>query len=490
MNRSKVLGFAVGPIGAAVLGFVSLPASTWLFGAADFGRIAMLQTITSLVIIVFGMGLDQSYMREYNDAANRTALFKKAFFPGLAALVLVALSMSLIAPGLIARSIFGKEVANFDVLIIVVLVAAYCSRYFSLILRMQERGLAFSMSQVLPKLFFLTALLGIYLSREPRELIMLLGAQLLSMVAASLIFAWNTRAVWVPIPSPDNGPSLAALTGYGAPLMLSGLAFWGVEAMDKVALRVLGDFRELGNYSVAVGVAAVAGTLAALFTTIWIPTAYRWAAEPDCGERIEALAQRLVALGSTIICAAGAFTWTLSFLLPGEFDTVQYLICACMAPPILYACAEVTGIGAGINRRSVAVMASSALVCALNLGLVFSLVPRLGAAGAATATAVSFLVMFFLRTEISIRQWRPMARLSLYLPTTAITACAILFAITGRMAPIWWLAAWHILTIALVLRYRGLFVELWQKIVRRTTPSDFPATGHNRVLEAQREATP
>jgi O-antigen/teichoic acid export membrane protein len=472
MNRSKVLGFAVGPIGAAVLGFVSLPASTWMFGAADIGRIAMLQTITSLAIIVFGMGLDQSYLREYHGAGNRILLFRKAILPGLAALVLIALPMVLVAPGVLARSIFGREIPNFDVVIVLVVLASYCSRYFSLILRMEERGLAFSMSQVLPKLFFLVALVGVYLSREPRSLGQLLGAHTLSIVAATLIFAWNTRRTWLAADAkPDCMIGLRGMFAYGTPLMVSGLAFWGVEAMDKVALRVLSDFRELGNYSVAVGVASVAGTLAVLFTTIWIPTAYRWASEPDCGERIEALAQRLVVLGATIISAAGACTWTLRFLLPQEFEPVQYLVCVCMVPPVLYACAEVTGIGAGIMRRNMAVLGSSAVACVINLALVFGLVPLLGATGAATATALSFLVMFFLRTEISIRQWRPMPRRALYVPVLAITSFSILFALTGRLAPTYWIVAWHVLTIGFLVRCRFVFVELFNKIIRRGSTS-------------------
>ncbi|WP_426104725.1 lipopolysaccharide biosynthesis protein [Massilia sp. TSP1-1-2] len=471
MNRSKVLGFAVGPIGAAVLGFVSLPASTWMFGAADIGRVAMLQTVTNLAIIVFGMGLDQSYLREYNGAGNRVALFRKAMLPGLAALMLVALVSVLLAPGLLTRSIFGREISHFDLVIVLVVLAAYCSRYFSLILRMQERGLAFSMSQVLPKLFFLASLLGLYLSREPRSLGQLLGIHTLSFVAATLIFAWNTRRTWLAAAASVDTIALRAMFAYGAPLMVSGLLFWGVEAMDKVALRILSDFRELGNYSVAVGIASVAGTLAVLFTTIWIPTAYRWADEPDCGERIEALARRVVVLGATIISAAGACTWTLRFLLPQEFAAVQYLVCVCMAPPVLYACAEVTGIGAGIMRRNLAVLGSSALACALNVALVFALVPVLGATGAATATAASFLVMFFLRTEVSIRQWRPMQRRALYLPMAAITACSILFALTGPLAPTYWIIAWHLLAIGFVLRFRALFVELFNKLARHANTS-------------------
>ena len=467
MNRSKILGFAVGPIGAAVLGFVSLPASTWMFGAADIGRIAMLQTITGLAIVIVGLGLDQSYLREFHETANRTALFRQVMLPGLALMAAASAGLALIAPGWISHSLFGADSANLDSVVVLVMLTAFCSRFFSLILRMQERGLAFSMSQVLSKLFFLAALLLTYLLLPERTFVQLLAANALAGGAAMLIFAWNTRATWLGrADGAPDAPTLRHMLRYGLPLMVAGLAFWGVEAMDKVALRVLSDFHQLGTYSVAIGIASVAGTLAVLFTTIWIPTAYRWAAEPDCAERIEALAGKLVALGAIVITLTGAFTWTLRFLLPAKFGAVQYLVCLCMVPPILYATAEVTGIGAGIARKNVSVMVSSLLACAVNLAGVCLLVPPLGAAGAGIATALAFFVLFVSRTEASVRHWAPLRRRHLYAPLASATALAIAFALGGARFPTAWLIVWHALAILTLVAHRALLAELLSKLRR------------------------
>lgn len=462
MKRSKIIGFAVGPVGAAVLGAVSLPVSTWMFGAADIGRIAMLQTVTSLAIILFGLGLDQSYLREFHHAKDGKGLFHLVIAPGLALLGTASLAVLLVAPGWLANSIFGANNAVLAYIVVLTLLSAFCSRYFSLILRMEERGLAFSMSQLLPKLIFLVVLLIVYLAGPQRAFVQLLSAHVFGVVAATLIFAWNTRRTWAPLGQARRGNDfdLASLLRYGSPLMVAGLAFWGLEALDKVSLRFLSSFVELGNYSVAVGIASVAGTLSVLFTTIWIPTAYRWAAEADCASRIEAVAHKLVAMGSALICLAGAATWTLQFLLPPAYSAVQYLVCVCMAPPVLYAAAEVTGIGAGIVRKSLPVMLSAMLACAINGAGNLLLIPLLGARGAAISTALAFFALFVLRTEISIRQWATLRRAKLYLPMAGVTLLAILFALSGQRFPKVWMALWNVCFITFLVVYRTTFTEL------------------------------
>ena len=76
MNIKKLLGYALGPIGGAAASAVALPLISWYFPADDIGRIVLLQTVSSLVLIVLGLGLDQAYIREYHAADNRAGLLK------------------------------------------------------------------------------------------------------------------------------------------------------------------------------------------------------------------------------------------------------------------------------------------------------------------------------------------------------------------------------------------------------------------------------
>lgn len=80
MNAKKILGYALGPIGSAAFGLLSLPLISWYFPAEDIGRIVLLQTIAGLSILLLGLGLDQSYIRDYYAVKDKAALFKSVFF--------------------------------------------------------------------------------------------------------------------------------------------------------------------------------------------------------------------------------------------------------------------------------------------------------------------------------------------------------------------------------------------------------------------------
>lgn len=76
------------------------------------------------------------------------------------------------------------------------------------------------------------------------------------------IFAWNTRGEW----RPWNAYTLYKtqfheLLRFGLPLVVGGVAAWGLYVMDRLFLRAFSTFSELGIYSVAVSIAAGAGIL-------------------------------------------------------------------------------------------------------------------------------------------------------------------------------------------------------------------------------------
>ena len=57
MTRNKILSYAVGPIGSAAIGFITLPIITWFYSVEDIGRISMLQVVASFSVLLFCLGL-------------------------------------------------------------------------------------------------------------------------------------------------------------------------------------------------------------------------------------------------------------------------------------------------------------------------------------------------------------------------------------------------------------------------------------------------
>lgn len=415
MTPKKIAQFAVGPLGAALLGAITLPTITWFFSQEDVGRIGMLQVALQFSTLLFCLGLDQAYVREFHESESRPALLKEVLLPGLVLLV-VTLGGLLLFDGLIASLLFDVPAQLLSWLVALCMVAQLLTRFLSLILRMNERGLAYSMSQVLPKLLLLV-IIGVYIGTGIAEdLANLVLAYAAAIVMVCLIFGWNTRKEWVAsFRYSMNLARLQAMLRFGLPLICSGLAFWGLAATDKILLRVLSSYEELGLYSVAVSIAAAAMLLQAIFSTVWMPTVYKWVSDGENLDKIPQISRYVLFCVVVIFSLAGLFSWLVTFILPTGYAEVQWLVISCLAYPLLYVLSETTVVGIGITRKTGFAVVNAASAFAVNAIGNWLLIPSFGAAGAAVSTCVSFLVFFVLRTEFSVYLWRHMPRRTHYI---------------------------------------------------------------------------
>lgn len=415
MDAKKVLAFSIGPISGAVLGLITLPIIAWYFSPEDIGRLTMLTVTISFSLLLFSLGLDQAYVREFHEVKDKPSLLKGVFLPGFI-LLTFSLVLLLLIPISISKILFDIESSLLSTLIICGILLSFISRFLSLILRMQERGLAFSMSQLLPKLFFLLLILSFLLFNVPSVFENLLIANILSLFAVFIIFVWNTRAEWMSaMKSLIDKSKQKQMINYALPLIGSGLAFWGLTAIDKFFLRSLSSLSELGIYSVAVTFAGVALVFQSIFSTIWVPTVYKWIAEKVDLKKIKNIMD-LVALAIILIWSvAGIFSWAVAYILPADYENVQHILLLAIAYPLLYSLAESTGVGIGIERKTMFALLATVVALVVNVICNWFLIPIYGAAGAAMGSAVAFSVFFIIRTEASSRLWISFERHRMYI---------------------------------------------------------------------------
>lgn len=445
MNLRTILAFALGPIGTAGLGFITLPILTWYYPAEDVGRLSM-QTITiSFSILLFSLGLDQAFVREFHEEQDKAGLLRATMLPGLLLLGAMALPVLVIGPARVATLIFGLADPVLTLLLFIAVVATYFTRFLSMILRMGDRGLAFSLSQVLPKALFLI-LIGaqVALAITP-TFRTLLVATTLSSLAVAIAYGWNTRHLFAQaMKARIDRSKLTMMVRYALPLIVGGLAFWGLTAMDRMFLRAYSTLSELAIYSVACNFAAGAAILQSVFGTLWAPTVYRWAKEGDCGEKVAQSVDHVLLVIVLIFCISGFLAGLLPMILPPHYAAVQYIFMACLAYPLLYTLSEVTAVGIGLTRRTGFSLLASGVALLVDVAVNYLLVPRFGAAGAALASALAFGAFFVIRTEASVFLWRPLRRTRMYLFVAVmlanVAATAVLRAEYRVYAELVWLA--------------------------------------------------
>lgn len=433
MTRNKILGYAIGPIGAALMGFITLPIITWFYSVEDIGRISMLQVVISFSILIFCLGLDQAYVREYHGHECQPKLFKAVLVPGLILSIIFFGAIFVFDSRLISKWLYDIPSTYLTFISITCFILALISRFLSLILRMEERALAYSMSQLLPKLLFLIFILTTVWLGFKKDAYNLITAHTLSIIAVFLVFAWNTRKEWVKaLKYRIDLKELNHLLSFGLPLVIGGLASWGLDVMDKLFLRTMSTFSELGVYSVAVSISGVASIFAGIFNTIWAPMVYKWVNDGVDLGKINEVSEHLLAAIYFVAVLSGCFSWILPYFLPKEYAAIQYLMTACLLGPLFYTLSETTAVGIAITRKTKLSMIASIGAMLVNLVGNYILVPKMGAVGAAISTAISFWVFYILRTELSSIVWYKIPRARSYLITTLILSISIIDSVILR----------------------------------------------------------
>lgn len=433
MTPKKILLFALGPVGGALLGIISLPIIAWFFSQEDVGKMALLQVLLSFATLFFTLGLDQGYVREFHESLNKPQLLKTSVLPGFAVL-LVSLMTCLLFGSFLSELVFSIQSTFVSWMLAIALLSSFLSRFLSLVLRMNERGLAFSMSQVLPKAFILLIILSYVQLDIGKTFENLLLANTLSIVFAFLIFSWNARTEWyLSFSCEIDIQQLRKMLHFGLPLIFSGIAFWGLTSVDRVMLSRWSNYNELAIYSVSVSFAAAATIFQSVFSTVWAPTVYKWVSNNEGHDKVIMVNRYVLMLVVILFCLAGLLSWIVPLILPSEYTSVQWILVACIAYPLLYTLSETTVVGIGISRKSSYAMLAAVLALLVNLLCNYFLIPLFGAAGAASSTAISFWFFLVCRTEFSIHVWRPMPRIALYSFTFLIVVGAVSVALLQEM---------------------------------------------------------
>ncbi|CAM4284852.1 lipopolysaccharide biosynthesis protein [Pseudoalteromonas ostreae] len=467
MTPKKILSFALGPVGGALLGFISLPIITWFFSQEDIGRLAMLNVVVGFCTLFFSLGLDQAYVREFHEVNNRPALFKATLLPGLT-LLIISLCLLLGYNNIISHWLFEVDSQLLSLLVALVILSTFISRFLSLILRMNEQGVAYSMSLLLPKLLLIIIILSYLLFSVSKNITNLVLANVTAALLVFFIFAWNTRNEWLAgLREKIDYSYLKSLLSFGAPLIFGGLAFWGLTASDKILLKELSDFEQLGLYSVAVSFAAAATIVQSVFSTVWVPTVYKWAATGEDLDKIYKVNRYVLLTVIVLFCLAGLLSWMVTFILPSNYASVQWILISCLGYPLLYTLSETTVVGIGVTRRTKFSLLATLFAFIINLFGNWWLIPLWGAAGAAVSTCISFWGFLFLRTEFSIYVWKSFPRVQLYSYSALLVIGASINTLYGKDYTTPLLVFWLFVMISVLFTFKQEVMEMKNVIFAR-----------------------
>ncbi len=397
----RFISFSIGPGVSALIGFVSVPITTWLVAPEDFGKASMFTVFLMLTSLVLFLGMDQAFVREFHAAEDkRKVLFHSVFVPlGFSVLLCCVF---LIFHKTITAALYGSSSLLAAVITVVPVPLLVIERFNMLIVRMEEKGRLYSALQIFRRSVQVAFLIGI--AYFHRNFLSVITAQAIAICLTAVVSFVLVKNYWTFSPPVDK-LLLRKLFRFGLPLVPAMILGWVLNAMDKVALRLWADFSEMGIYSAGFKVVSALLLFQAAFTTFWTPTAYRWF---ETGENIKKF-ERVSSFLSFFLCLVGGsiilFRHVIIRILASAYAPAAVVVPFLIYYPVLYTLSETTVMGIGFTRRTELGIWVSLVAAGTNLIGNWLLVPKFGALGASIATAISYMAFFWMRTILSRAIW-------------------------------------------------------------------------------------
>ena len=401
----KFGAFSAGPIIGACISFITIPIITGFISPDEYGRASMFTLTQTILALVIYLGLDQSYVKYFNEYKEKDVLFFNALVMPLFTSVIIDILLFGCREQ-VSIWLFDTPDENLCIFMLM-LYLPFCilERFFMLRIGMQERGLLYSALSILIKIGILVATV-ILLAFYERSFRSVVYAAVLGEVTGTVVIILVGRK------ESDNNELRIdfelqkTLLKYGLPLIPAAIVAWILSSMDKVMIRSICDYNELGLYTAALKIVSVLGIVQQCFATFWSPIAFRWNKESRGIKNFELVGRVLIVGMSIIFVLIMTFKTVIIKLLSPEYEQAAYIMPFLLLNPVMYTVSEVTVVGIYFTGKSFTTNIVAICSCICNLGLNALLIPKWGASGAAIATGISYTLFFWLRTMISRRIWK------------------------------------------------------------------------------------
>lgn len=401
----KFGAFSIGPLVGAIIGFITVPLITYFISPEEYGRSSMYILAQGTISMLIYLGMDQAFVREFNIYKDRKdKLLSNAMIIPLISVLILSI-MIIYKWEFVSKLLFESSKEYIAVLSLAIMLPFMVVENFALLnIRMEEEGVKYSCFTILLKSLNLCFTVILFLIFEKSFRSVVLAIALSEIINGILLYYVSLRKIKIRIRHLDR-ILISNMLKFGLPLIPAAMLGWVLTSMDKIMLRSLCSYSELGLYAAAFKIVNVLGIIQTCFTLFWTPVAYRWYELGKKKSEFESVSM-LVAFVMSLMCMGILlFKNVITLILGSDFREAVYIFPFLLIQPIMYTISEATAIGIGFSRKTAYNILVSALSGSVNIALNYALIPIIGGIGAAFATGISYLVFFWTRTLISRKLW-------------------------------------------------------------------------------------
>jgi O-antigen/teichoic acid export membrane protein len=183
---------------------------------------------------------------------------------------------------------------------------------------------------------------------------------------------------------------------FSIPLVPSSVGVFFALYIDRIAIKELLTFTDLGIYGVSYRIGSVVGLLTAGFQSALTPLIYTYFREPDTPQNLARIFRYFMTGALIVLLSVSVFAYEILALLttPEYYGAAQVI--PILVPAILLSGMYIFAPGLGIGKKTKTIAIINIIAAGLNTSLNFILIPNLGICGSALATMLSALIVFSL----------------------------------------------------------------------------------------------
>ncbi|MEM5016267.1 oligosaccharide flippase family protein [Metabacillus indicus] len=396
------IGFAIGPLGAALINFLTIPMITWIISPDEFGKTSLFLLMQTLAASFIFLGMDHSFVREYNNHSNKKELLLNALFFPFFLSMLFCLLLIIFAINL--ESFFNEESSIVILCFAIWLPFVTIERFLLLNIRMEEKGFLYSLFNILTK-FTIMLLTLVFLIFIAESYLMVIVASVIGQIIIDIVLiAYCKKSIEFRIKNISKA-SLKKMFKFGYPFIPTALIMWLLNSTDRLFLERFTSYENLGIYFAALKIIGVLTIFQNIFATFWLPVAYKWRKENVSNHEFDKVSKIIALIMSIVFILVLLFKEVLVSILSEEYSKALIIIPFLLLYPIMYTMSETTSLGISFFRKTKYNIWISAFLVLINITLNWFLIPLFNILGASIALGVTYVLYFWVRTLVSRKLW-------------------------------------------------------------------------------------
>lgn len=396
----KLVGFSTSSYLCAIITFLASFINTRVYSTTTMGQINMFFTIQTFVLYFAYFGLDQAYCRyyyEYKERSKKRHLLNICISISLYVSLIISCGL-IIAGNPLSRYISGSESRIVICSLVVSVFAQVIWRYLSLIERMKQHIVLYTILMVLNSVTNKLSFTGLAWFSKDFNICVLAIAVSSLIVTVVFYFLQDEKMRFIsPRIIRSDEMSIRAMK-FGIPLMPVSLIAWFNSSIPILLLQRISSYEAVGIYSSTVVLASIIGLIQSGFNTFWVP--YYYENYLNGQQKIRKIHNVICYIMVAFAICLIAFKPLIYYILGSDYRSGSMVFALLLVSPVCYTISETTGIGIGISEKSYLNSIIFTVGAFANFLIAFILIPQIGIMGAGLAVAISSILTLILKTII------------------------------------------------------------------------------------------